>query len=93
MSVREDEDLNRPLDGRMRIVREDHITSYPGRAQCPETPVSGNGPTALWKIYSIQADILSEAKISTFEDILCLVDQVERVFDIYFTRFPLRKAS
>ena len=32
------------------------------------------------------------AKISTFVDILGLFDQVERVFDIYFTQLPLRKA-
>ena len=32
-------------------------------------------------------------KISTFVDILGLCDQVERVLDVYFTQFLLRKAS
>ena len=47
---------------------------------------------ALWEIYGDRADILSGAKISTFVDILGLFDLVERVLDIYFTQFPLRKA-
>ena len=33
------------------------------------------------------------AKISTFVNIFGLFDQDERVLDIYFTQFPLRKAS
>ena len=37
--------------------------------------------------------IILGAKISTFVDILGLFDQVERVLDIYFTHFSLRKAS
>ena len=33
------------------------------------------------------------AKISSFMDILGLFDQVNRILDIYFVQFPLRKAS
>ena len=36
---------------------------------------------------------VSVAKISTFADILCLSDRLERVVDTYLTQFSLRKAS
>ena len=35
---------------------------------------------------------ISGAKISTFVEISGLFDQVERVLDIYFTEFSVRKA-
>ena len=42
---------------------------------------------------AIKWTFISEAKISTYVDIFGLFDQVERILDIYFTQFPLRKAS
>ena len=50
-------------------------------------------PVHYGKFRGIRRTFISGAKISPFVDILGLFDQVERVPNIYFTQFPLRKAS
>ena len=52
--------------------------------------------TALWKTFGNQADILSGAKISSFEDILGLLVHVEMGLDLskdIFNPFTLKEDS
>ena len=45
------------------------------------------------KLRATRGKYILVAKIRTFVDILGLFDKIERVLDIYFTQFSLRKAS
>ena len=45
------------------------------------------------KLRATRRTFILVAKIRTFVDILGLFDKIERVLDIYFTQFSLRKAT